>query len=145
MPINDMNVGVDYSLFYYDGTSGALVDFGDVQNVQDTPLKHDIKSMPYNAPPRYGYVPDGHRLEFTVTRTGSTLDDMMATFSKTFNAGSVQKPGFLNKSVTNPDGSVSRYQYTNFVVYPTDLGNISRDKVVTQKLEGYASDMVQIA
>jgi hypothetical protein len=140
-----MNVGVDYSITYYDSTSGALIDLGDVQNVQITALKHDIKSMPYNRPPRYGFVPDGFRIEFTITRTGSTLEDLMVTLSQNFNAGSVQKPGYLNEAITNPDGSVRRYQYTNFVVFLTDHGNISRDKIVTLKLEGMASDKVQIA
>jgi len=57
----------------------------------------------------------------------------------------VQNPGYLNESIINPDGSVSRYQYTNFVVFLTDHGQISRDKVVTLKLEGMASDKVAIS
>jgi len=116
-----------------------------VQNVQINAMKHDIKSMPYNGVPRYGYVPDGFKIEFTITRTGSVLEDLMATLSKNFNAGSVQKPGYFNESITNPDGSIRRFQYTNFVVFLTDHGAISRDKVVSLKLEGMASDKVQIA
>ena len=140
-----MNLGVDYTLMYYDGTSGALIDLGDVQNVQISAMKHDIKTMPYNQPPRYGFVPDGFKIEFTITRTGSVLEDLMVTLSKNFNAGSVQKPGYLNESIINPDGSIRRFQYTNFVVFLTDHGAISREKPVTLKLEGMASDKVQIA
>jgi hypothetical protein len=69
MPVNGMNVGVDYSLIYFDGASGALVNLGDVQNVNITALKHDIKTMPYNDVPRYGYVPDGFKIDFTINRT----------------------------------------------------------------------------
>lgn len=145
MPVNGMNVGVDYSILYFSGTTGQLIDLGDVQDVNIVAMKHDIKSMPYNNTPRYGYVPDGYRIEFTITRTGSTLEDLMVTFSQNFNIGAVQQPGYLNESIINPDGSVRRYQYTNFVVFLTDHGNISRDKVVTLKMEGMASDKVQIA
>jgi hypothetical protein len=145
MSVNQMSVGVDYSLSFYEGSSGVLVDLGDVQNVQITAMKHDIKSMPYNQVPRFGFVPDGFRVEFTITRTGAVLEDFMALFNKNFNAGSIIKPGYLNQTITNPDGSVSRYQYTNFVVFLTDHGAISRDKTVTLKLEGMASDKVQIA
>jgi hypothetical protein len=145
MPINGMNVGVDYSISYFEGSSGQLINIGDVQNVRITAQKHDISSRPYNQVPRFGYVPDGFKIDFTVTRIGSTLEDLMVTLSQQFNAGNVLSPGFLNESIINPDGSVRRYQYTNFVVFLTDHGDISREKVVTLKLDGMASDKVQIS
>lgn len=145
MPVNGMNTGTDYSIMYYDGSSGALVDLGDVQDVNITAMKHDIKSQPYNNVPRYGFVPDGFNIEFTITRTGAVFEDLMVTFNANFNAGAVQKPGFLNQSTINPDGSISRYQYTNLVVFLTDHGNISREKTVTQKLTARASDKIKIA
>lgn len=145
MSVNGMNIGVDYSIFYFDGTSGALVDLGDVQTVKITAMKHDIKSSPYNQVPRYGFVPDGFKIDFSITRSGPTLEDLMVTFNQNFNAGSVQKPGYLNETINNPDGTVSRYQYTGFVVFLTDHGDISREKVVTLTLEGMASDKVKIA
>lgn len=145
MPVNGMNVGVDYSITYYDSASGALINLGDVQNVRITGQKHDISSKPYNQVPRFGYVPDGFKVDFTITRNGSVLEDLMVTFSSNFNAGNVMGAGYLNETINNADGSVSRYQYTNFVVFLTDHGDISREKTVTIKLEGMASDKVKIA
>ena len=145
MPVNGMNVGVDYSIMFYDGTSGQLVTINDIQDVQITALNHQLKNSPYNTVPIHGYVPDGYRVEFSIVRTGSVLEDYMVAFSKNFNNGVVQNPGYLNESIINPDGSVSRYQYTNFVIFLTDHGNISRDKTVSLKLTGRASDKVQIA
>lgn len=145
MPINGMNVGVDYNITYFESSSGTLIDLGDVQSVRITGQKHDIKSAPYNQVPRYGFVPDGFKVDFTITRTGSILEDLMATFSSNFNSGNVITPGFLNESIINPNGTVRRYQYTNFVVFLTDHGDISREKVITLKLEGMASDKIIIA
>ena len=108
-------------------------------------MKHDIKSSPFNQVPRYGFVPDGFKIDFTITRNGSTLEDLMVLFSSNFNAGNVLGSGYLNETINNADGSVSRYQYTNFVIFLTDHGDISRDKVVTLTLEGMASDKVKIA
>jgi hypothetical protein len=48
-------------------------------------------------------------------------------------------PGYLNETITNPDGTLSRYQYQNFVVFMTDIGDISRERVVSQRMEGMAS------
>lgn len=140
-----MNVGTDFSISYFESVSGQLVNLGDVQNVRIVQNKHDIKSMPYNGVPRFGYVPDGFRVDFTITRTGPTLEDLMVTFSANFNAGNIITPGFLNESINNPDGTVRRYQYTNFVFFLTDHGDISREKVVMLKGEGMASDKIQIA
>lgn len=145
MPINGMNVGVDYSITYFESASGTLVALGDVQNVKIMAQKHDIKSAPYNQVPRFGYVPDGFKVDFSITRTGNVLEDLMALFSVNFNAGNIITPGFLNESINNPDGTVRRYQYTNFVVFLTDHGDISREKVVSLKLEGMASDKIIIA
>lgn len=145
MPINGMNVGVDYSITYYESASSTLIQLGDVQNVKIAAQKHDIKSAPYNQVPRYGFIPDGYKIDFTITRTGSVLEDLMVAFSASFNAGNIITPGFLNQSIINPDGTVRRYQYTNFVVFLTDHGDISREKVVTLKLDGMASDKITIA
>lgn len=140
-----MNVGVDYTLSYFESSSGTLIDLGDVQNVKIIANKHDISSKPYNQVPRYGYVPDGFKIDFSITRVGSVLEDLMVTFSANFNAGNIITPGFLNQSINNPNGTVRRYQYTNFVVFLTDHGEISREKVVSLKLEGMASDKIIIA
>lgn len=145
MPVNGMNVGVDYTISFYDAASGSLVNMGDVQNVKVSAMKHDIKSSPYNNVPRFGFVPDGFKIDFTVTRIGSVLEDYMVSFSKNFNQGNVLSAGYLNETITNPDGSISRFQYTGFVIFLTDHGDISRDKQVTMSLEGMASDKVAIA
>lgn len=145
MSVNGMNVGADYSISYFDATSSALIDLGDVQSVSISAQKHDIKSSPYNKVPRFGYIPDGFKIDFTITRTGSVLEDLMVTLGTNFNNGNVLQPGVLNQSINNPDGTTSRYQYTKFVVFLTDHGDISREKVVTLKLTGMASDKIKIA
>lgn len=145
MPVNGMNVGVDYFFSYFNGQSGALESLGDVQNVRITAQKHDIKTMPYNTFPRYGYVPDGYRLEFTITRSVSTQEDAQVAYETAFNNGVLLGPGYLNESINNSDGTVSRYQYTNCVMWLTDPGDVTRDKVPTMRMEGYASAKVAIA
>jgi hypothetical protein len=145
MPTNAMNVGADYNITYFDGNSGALVVLGDVQDVRITAQKHDIKTMPYNQVPRYDFVPDGFKIDFTMTRSLPILENLMMVLAAAFNSGGLIQPGVLNQTTQNSDGSVSRYQYTNFRCFLTDHGNISRDRVVTQRLEGWASDKLTIA
>jgi hypothetical protein len=145
LSVNNINVGTDYSLSYYDGNQGVIVDLGDVQNVKIVALKHEIKSMPFNNVPRYGFVPDGFRIDFSIVRTSNTLEALAVGFSRTFNQGVVINAGYLNETVNNPDGSVSRYQYTNVVVFLDDHGDISREKPIMLRLTAMASDKVTIA
>lgn len=145
MPVNGMNVGVDYSITFYDANSGTLINLGDVQDVKITEQKHDISSRPYNRTPRFAFVPDGFKIDFNIVRTSSVLEDFMVAYSQAFNQGQVQAAGYLNESIVNPDGTVRRYQYTNFVFFLTNHGDISREKTVILVGEGMASDKVQIA
>lgn len=145
MPLNGFNVGSDYTASYFDGSSGQLIDFGDVQSFSISEMKHDVNSKPYNNDPRYGYISDGFKIEFTITRTSSAIEDFMVQQDQNFRQGTVQKPGFLNISIINPDQSTRRYQYQNCVIFLTDHGDVSREKTVTLKIEGMASKKVQIA
>src|SRR5258708_37845177 len=128
MPLNGMNIGTDYLFQYYDGNTGALVQLGDVQTVSIAALKHYIVTRPYNDFPRFGYVPDGFKIDFTITRNVSVLEDLMVTFQLNFQSGALMRPGYLNETINNWDGTVSRYQYQNFVVYLTMHGYVSREK-----------------
>ena len=145
MPVNGMTVGRDYSFGYYDANTGSIIDLGDVQNVTVTANKHDISSRPYNGPPKFGYIPDGYKITGTITRTSSKLEDFMLTLNNNFDAGAAIKSGYFSETITNPDGSTSRYQYTGCVFFVTDLGEVSREKTITMKFEGMASQKSAIA
>jgi hypothetical protein len=145
MSANTMGIGVDYSFIYYDGNTASTVDLGDVQNVKITPHYHDISSEPYNAVPRFDYVPAGWSISMTITRTTPALENFIINLDKQFNAGLALSPGYLNESIANPDGTRSNYQYSKFVFRLSDHGDVDRKKPVTMTLNGKASDRVQIA
>ena len=145
MPVNNMNTGVDYSFSYFESSSGTLVNLGDIQDIRISAMKHDITSRPYNTYPRYGYVDDGFKIEFTITRTSGLIEDLAVSLSQNLAAGNVLQPGVLNQTSNNPDGTISRYQYQGFVIFVVSHGDISRDKVVTLHIEGMASQKVKIA
>lgn len=139
-----MNVGRDYNFGLYDVRTGTIVDFGDIQTIDIKPQKHDIKSMPYNGVPKYGYIPDGYKGTMSITRTGSKLEDMQLAINQAFNSGENLVAGYLNETVTDPDGTVNRYQYKGVVFHLDDLGSISREKTITQKVEFMASEKVKL-
>jgi hypothetical protein len=145
MPVNQMAVGRDYSIVFYDSNTGSTVDLGDVQSFTITAQKHDIKSMPYNGDPRFGYIDDGYKISFTITRVNPDLEDFQLDRAEQFRRGEHVRDGYLNEIIRNPDGTVSRYQYSGFVFYLTDIGEVSREKTIAMKAEGMASTKVRIA
>lgn len=145
MPVNGMNVGKDYSFGLYDANTGEVIDFGDIQNVKITAIYHDIKSAPYNDVPKYGHIPDGYKGSMTITRTRAALEELQLKLNEKFNNGEVMKPGYLNETVVNTDGSVSRFQYTGVDFKIEEIADVSREKIVPQTMTFMASNKVQIA
>jgi hypothetical protein len=139
-----MNVGRDYNFGLYDSNQGVIQDLGDIQTIRITSQKHDLVSRPYNQPPKFGYVPDGYRVDFTITRTDSELESLQVAVETAFNNGQNSLPGYLNETIQNPDGSITRYQYQQFVFWLTDQGEVSRERVITQRLEGMASQKIKL-
>lgn len=145
MAENGMSVGRDYTLAFYDADTNSIIDLGDVQNVKITAAKHTIKSQPYNNIPRFGYIPDGYAITFTITRTGPELENFQLAANTRFNQGNSSRAGYLNETVTEADGTVSRYQYLGFVFWVGDIGEITREAPVKMSAEGMAGDKVQIS
>lgn len=145
MPVNGLSVGIDYTLSYYDSTSKAVVDLGDVQNVKISAPKHNVESRPYNGKVKMGYIPDGYRFTFTIVRTGPELESYQLTQDANFYNGVPTTGGYMNETVTEGDGSVSRYQYTDFVFAVTEVAELSREGTIRLQCEGFASDKVPLA
>jgi hypothetical protein len=53
----------------------TIINLGDVQNVTMVAHKSDVKSMPYNAPPRFAHAYDGYSGTFDIVRTSAPLQE----------------------------------------------------------------------
>ncbi len=139
MPVNGMSTGKDYNFGFYDGNSSLLVPLGDVQSIKVSAMKHQIVSRPYNGNPRFGFIPDGYGFAFNIVRTGPELEDFQLQANTNFEAGVSLKAGYLNETIYEDDGSVSRYQYPGFVIWIDELGEVTREGVIKMTCEGKAS------
>ena len=145
MPSNGLNVGTDFSFGLFDANTSKTLHLGDIQAIKETAQKHDLNSRVYNAPPKYAYAPDGYSGSFDIVRTGSDMEKLQILLSNNFNSGVPILSGFINKIVTNGDGSVSKFQYTGVVFFMTDVGDTSREKTIKQTIVWMAGDKQQLA
>jgi len=142
MSVNGMTVGQSYTIGLYDGSLSSLVELGDVQNFKSTMLKHDLKNMPYNAPPVYGYIPDGASGTFQIMRTKPDLENLFLRLVDIFNNGGDLLAGYINETIRETGGSYTRYQYQRAVWFLTESADVSRDKNVMQTVSWMASAKV---
>lgn len=143
MAVNQINVGIDYTFGFFEANTGQIINFGDIQSFQETAVKHDVSSHPYNGLPRFGFVPAGHKGSFKIKRTGPQLEDLQIQLKNIFYAGANVKAGYINKWINNPDGTQSRYQYTVAVFWMNEVSSGSREKEIDQTVEWLASDCVK--
>jgi hypothetical protein len=145
MPVNQQSVGIDYTLTLYDATSKAAVDLNDVQSVKITAAKHEIVSRPYNNKPKFGFIPDGYRISFTIVRTDQSLEAFQLLQENNFYSGQPIVGNYLNETIQEADGTVSRYQYTGFAFWVDEVADITRENNVKMQCTGYASAKVALA
>ncbi len=142
--VSGMSVGQSYTIGLYDGSLQSLVNLGSVQSFRATMQKHNLKNMPYNAPPIYGYIPDGAQGRFSMVRTDPTLENLFLSLVALFNNGGDLIPGYINETIVEKGGAFSRYQYTNTVFFLTESVDVSRDKNVPQTVEWMASEKINL-
>ncbi len=145
MAINRQSVGRDYAIGLYDNNTSNTVDLGIVEGWKSSAKKHDIKSMPYNAPPLFGYIPDGYGGHFTLKRTNPNLENLFLQLVALFNSGGDLLPGYINQTTRNYGGTYSRYQYKKAVFFLTEDADVTREKVVPMTVEWMASEKVVVA
>jgi hypothetical protein len=140
-----MNTGADYSFTFYDGDTNAIVTIPDIEHVSIKAEHHELARHPYNDDPSFDYQDAGFSISFEVTRSGSNLELASVKRGAAIRQGKVRKPGYLNKTIKEADGTVTRLQYQGFVFALEDHGDVSRDKVVKLRIKGKASRCIQIA
>ena len=126
-------------------TLGKIIDLGSVQNVKIMANNHDLVATPYNDDPSFAHIPHGYDISFTAYRTGPELEDYQLQIAQNFRDGVAIKAGYLNETVNNPDGSVSRYQYKGFDFYVTEVADVSREKLIQLAVKGRASSKIKLA
>ena len=145
MPVNGMSVGKDYSFSFFDVRTQQVVNMGDVVGVRVRKTNHRIESRRYNAVPRFGFVPGGYEIDFDFIRVDPDIEDWQLQYDTNFNQGGDCPGGFLNETVTYKGGLVRSFQYLGFVFAIDDVSDVTREKNVTSKGKGMASDKISVA
>ena len=124
--------------------NGTRVDLSDVTGFSaNQEVKHQ-RADPLNSTPVEFTTPSGWRGEFLVDRGNSAVDDLIAAIESAFWTSGTINSGTIYQYVTEPDGSLSTYEFIGVSLVLTSAGSYQADVIVKQKIGFFASQRVKL-
>lgn len=143
MPQSGINVGSDARFDII--TAAGTLSLPTLENFSSKPVTARSKVRPLNGPPIHLKFPDGWEGSFSVARTDSTLDDYFAAEEAAQYAGANLAAGTIHETITEVNGTVSQYLYTDVQLYFDDAGEKDALKEIRQKVSFIASGRQKVA
>lgn len=141
MPLNGYSIGKDNVLTI--NTPSGIMRVT-LTHFDAKPVYTDLKSMPLDKPPVHMSIPSGWKGSAKLDRQDATIDDFVAANEAAYWAGQTVLPGSITQTITEVDGSTSRYRYTNVNIKVTDPGAWASEKLVDQSLDFEASRRLKL-
>ena len=141
MPMNNYTVGRDVTLAITT-PEGQLA----THNVTKFDSKQDTKTTKFtlmNGRVINQRFPDGWSGTMEVARADDSLDAYIAALEDGYYAGKNEQPCSITEIITEPDGSISEYQYTGVIFTLTNAGSWSGEAQVNQQLSFMASRRIK--
>ena len=141
MPLNGYSVGKDVVLTVNTPTGILRLP---ITNFDAKPVYTDLKAMPLGSPPKHMSIPTGWKGTIKLDRQDSTVDDYCAQVEASYWAGQNIVTGSITETISEVNGSTSRYRYTDVNLKITDPGAWAGEKLVDQSLEFEASRRLKL-
>lgn len=137
MAANGLSTGIDHKL--------TFVDIDGVKNfeiIENFTAKEDAtigKEIAIDGTVRHPKFHQGWSGSFTLQRDSNFADHYFALQEASYYQGIDQLPLVITETITEPNGNVSQYQYTNVVLMMDDAGNWSGTEIAKQRITFMAS------
>lgn len=143
MPVNNFTVGRDLS-FVIVAPTGTLTING-ITDYTPKPMFTDLKHKGIDGKTRHGEIPDGWEISIKLDRKDPTLDKYFAQLEASYFAGVNIQNGNITETITESDGSVSQFRYTDVVLKFDDAGSFKGDSFVSQAITAMADRRIQVS
>lgn len=141
MPVNGYSIGRDAVLTI--NTPSGLLRVT-ITNFDAKPVYTDLKSVPLNDAPVHMSVPSGWNGSFKLDRMDSKIDDYVAAYEAAYWAGQNMLFGSITQTISEADGSTSKYKFTKVNLKVTDTGAWSAEQKVEQSVTFEASKRIKV-
>lgn len=132
MPLNGLTSGIDTVVTFTD--LNGVQQFAIVENFTSQEDATVGKEIAIDGTVRHPKFHQGWSGSFTMQRNSNFTDAYFAAQEATYYLGGDQIPVTINQTITENDGTVSQYQYTNVVLKLDNSGNYSGTEIVKEQV-----------
>lgn len=142
MPLNGLTSGIDHKLTFTD--INGVQNFQIIENFTSREDATTDKIIAMDGTVRHPKFHQGWSGSFTLERNGPFMDNYIALQEAGYYLGQDQIPITITETITENDGTVSMYQYTQCVVTLEDAGNYSGTEIVKQNVTFMGARKIQL-
>ncbi|MFO0906776.1 MAG: hypothetical protein U0835_00150 [Isosphaeraceae bacterium] len=143
MPINSYSVGKD--LAYTVVTPSGNLTLNGKTDYSIKPLFTELRHKGLNGINTAGVIPDGWQIEMRFDRTDPNVDNYFAQIEADYFNGVNQQGGTIYETITEKDGSVSQYRYTDVILKYDNAGDWKGDTLIPISVTAMASRRIRVA
>lgn len=143
MPANGLTTGIDSKITFSD--ADGVRQFAILESFHSSENADAPEKVAMDGSTRFPKFHKGWKGSFTFQRTSDVLDRYIALQESEFYGGIDQLPGTITQTITNVDGSVSQYSFSNVVLILENAGDYTGTDIVTQTFSWMASRKQQLA
>lgn len=137
MSVANFSVGRDLTFNLV--SNGQTLTLNGLTDYSIKPMFTKLKHKDLNGNVIHAAIPDGWEISIKVDRQDPTVDNFFATLEQNYFAGQNIAGGTISETITENNGSVSQYQYTNVSLAYEDAGSWRGDSLIPITLTGSAS------
>lgn len=134
----DFNIGRDVTLDIIDPQEGEL-RFSIITGFDKNARNQELESRPLSGEVLFTHLPDGWEGTFDIDRANGDLDRWYARREAAYFRGGRLTNVTITETITELDGSVSQYRYTNVSMTLSGGGGVRGNDKVTQRVTWRAS------
>lgn len=142
MPANGLSTGIDHKLVFTDinGVQQFVI-------IESFTAKEDAvigKEIAIDGTVRHPKFHQGWSGSFTLERSNNVMDNYIALQEASYYRGIDQLPMTITETITETNGNISQYQYTNVVLSLDNAGNWSGTEIAKQQITFNASRRLEL-
>ena len=143
MPLNGLTSGIDTRISFID--VNGVEHFALVESFTSKEDATTDKLIQIDGNVRHPKFHQGWLGSFVLQRNSSFTDAYFAAQEASYYLGIDQIPVTITQTITENDGSVSQWQYTQCVITLEDAGNYSGTEIVKQNVSFMGARKLQLA
>lgn len=142
MPAAGLTSGIDYKITFTD--ANGVEDFEIFESMTAKEDATTTKEIAMDGNVRHPKFHQGWSGELVFQRNSNFLDKYFANQESDYYLGIDQMPMTITETITNPNGSVNQYQFTQVVLVMENSGNRSGTEIQKQTINFQASRRLTI-